>query len=279
MEKPSGSPKKHAMVTIVIPHYQTHDIIRLCLRSIRKFTPQFYKVIVVDNDSKDESLEYLKSVKWLHLIQRKEVVKRGSWAHGSALDIGLTDTQTEFFLALHSDVMIKDSSWLSKLLTPFQKNPALACVGTGKLEDVPATHRVFKKMGDIKGLLRFLKTNLLHNPDQFLPEYIRTTCAVYRTEILKKEKLSSLPREEQKMTSGQALYYELVQRIPNPLSSSGRIKKSDRPRKPRHHDFKPCAGCTKKNNSQRHTKDQKTTERRMDKKSFGRFNLGSVKTW
>ena len=212
MEKPGGSPKKHAMVTIVIPHYQTHDIIRLCLRSIRKFTPQPYKVIVVDNDSKDESLEYLKSVKWLHLIQRKEEVKRGSWAHGSALDIGLTDTQTEFFLALHSDVMIKDSSWLSKLLTPFQKNPALACVGTGKLEDVPATYRVFKKMGDIKGLLRFLKTNLLHNPDQFLPEYIRTTCAVYRTEILKKENLSFLPREEQKMTSGQALYYELVQR-------------------------------------------------------------------
>jgi len=200
------------MVTIVIPHYQTPDIIRLCLRSIRKFTPQPYKVIVVDNDSKDGSLEYLKSVKWLNLIQRKEVVKKGSWAHGSALDIGLKDTQTEFFLALHSDVMIKDSSWLSMLLTPFQINPALGCVGTGKLEDVPATNRVFKKMGDIKGLLRFLKTNLLHNPDQFLPEYIRTTCAVYRTEILKKENLSFLPREEQKMTSGQALYYELVQR-------------------------------------------------------------------
>lgn len=212
MENLGGSPKKHAIVTIVIPHYQTLDIIKLCLRSIRKFTPQPYKVIVVDNDSKDESLEYLKSVKWLHLIQRKKLVKRGSCAHGSALDIGLTDTQTEFFLALHSDVMIKDSSWLSKLLNPFQKNPALACVGTGKLEEVPATYRVFKKMGDIKGLLRFLKTSPLHNPDQFLPEYIRTTCAVYRTAILKKENLSFLPREEQKMTSGQALYYELVQR-------------------------------------------------------------------
>ena len=128
MEKPGGSPKKHALVTIVIPHYQTPDIIRLCLRSIRKFTPQPYKVIVVDNDSKDESLEYLKSVKWLHLIQRKEVAKR-VWAHGSALDIGLTDTQTEFFLALHSDVMIKDSSWLSKLLTPFQKKSCLSVCG------------------------------------------------------------------------------------------------------------------------------------------------------
>ena len=212
MEKPSASPKKQPLVTIVIPHYQTHDMIRLCLRSIRKFTSQPYQVIVVDNDSKDESLEYLKSVKWLHLIQRKEVLKKGSWAHGSALDIGLTNTQTEFFLVLHSDVIIKNPSWLNGLLTHLQQNPALACVGTGKLEDVPMAYRVFKKMGDIKGLLRFLKTNLLHHPNQLLPEYIRTTCAVYRTEILKKENLSFLPREEQEMTSGQALYYELVQR-------------------------------------------------------------------
>ena len=188
MEKPGGSPKKHALVTIVIPHYQTPDIIRLCLRSIRKFTPQPYKVIVVDNDSKDESLEYLKSVKWLHLIQRKEVAKKGSWAHGSALDIGLTDTQTEFFLALHSDVMIKDSSWLSKLLTPFQKNPALACVGTGKLEDVPAAYRLFKKMGDIKGLLRFLNTNLLHNPDAASPRvYSNYLCSLSNRNLKKRK--------------------------------------------------------------------------------------------
>lgn len=212
MEKLGDSLKKLPRVTIVIPHFQTRDIIRLCLRSIRKFTPQPYQVIVVDNDSKDESLEYLKSVKWLQLIRRKEVAKKGSWAHGSALDLGLKNTQTEFFLSLHSDVIIKDSSWLNKLLTPFQQNPALACVGTGKLEEVPAAYRVFKKMGDIKGFLRFLRTNLLHNPDQLLPEYIRTTCAVYRTEILKNGNLSFLPHEEQEMTSGQALYYELVQK-------------------------------------------------------------------
>ena len=212
MEKPGGSPKKHAMVTIVIPHYQTPGMIKLCLRSIRKFTPQPYTVIIVDNDSRDESLKYLKSVKWIQLIRRKEVAKNGSWAHGSALDIGLANTRTEFLVSLHSDVIIKSPFWLSTLLTPLQKNSSLACVGTGKLEDVPIAYRIFKKMGDLKGLLRFLKTKFFHQPDPLLPEYIRTTCAAYRTEILKNDTLSFLPREEQEMTSGQALYYELVQR-------------------------------------------------------------------
>jgi len=200
------------MVTFVIPHYQTRELITLCLRSIRKFTPQPYGVIVVDNGSMDESLEYLKSVKWITLIQRHDVGKQGSWAHGSALDIGLRNTQTELFLTLHSDVIIRDSSWLSKLLIPFQNNPALACVGTGKLENVSAAYRVFKKMGDIKGLFRFLKSDLLPIHTPLLPEYIRTTCAAYRTEILKKENLSFMPQEKQGMTSGQALYYELIQK-------------------------------------------------------------------
>ena len=48
--------------------------------------------------------------------------------------------------------------------------------------------------------------------NQSQPEYIRTICALYRTEILKKEHLSFLPIEEKGLTSGQALYYELVQR-------------------------------------------------------------------
>ena len=137
-------------VTIVIPHYQTGNLIKICLRSIRKYTLQPYEVMVIDNGSKDESLEYLCSLKWITLIQRNgESVKMGSWAHGSALDMGLKNTRTEFFLALHSDVIIKDGSWCNKLTTPFRKNPRLACVGSGKLEEVSAGSRLFKKMGDV----------------------------------------------------------------------------------------------------------------------------------
>ena len=46
--------------TICIVNYKTLHFTRLCLRSIRKFTKYPYEVIVVDNDSQDESLKYLK---------------------------------------------------------------------------------------------------------------------------------------------------------------------------------------------------------------------------
>jgi len=203
-------------VTIVIPHYQTLDLIKLCLRSIRKHTPQPYQVIVVDNGSKDASLQYLRSVEWIKLIQRNEGLKKmGSWAHGSALDLGLEHTQTDFFLALHSDVVVKDGFWLDLLTGPFQHNPRLACAGSGKLEEVSAPYRLFKRMGNVKGFYRLLVRsfgNTTASHEKFQPAYIRTTCALYRTDILKKEYLSFLPVEAKGMTSGQALYFNLVEK-------------------------------------------------------------------
>ena len=205
---PQPLPKPKA--TIVIPHYQTLALITLCLRSIRKYTQPPYKVIVIDNGSKDESLEYLKSVKWINLILREKVENNGSWAHGSALDLGLKNTFTDFFISLHSDVIIKDYSWLSRLVAPLEQNKDLVCAGTGKLEEISLAYQLLKKMGDIKGLFRFLKRKFTNMPDRPLPPYIRTTCAIYRTEILKKENLSFLPRKDLGMTSGQFLYYQLV---------------------------------------------------------------------
>ena len=49
--------------TICIVNYKTLELTRLCLRSIRKFTNYPYEVIVVDNDSGDESL----AVSYTHL--------------------------------------------------------------------------------------------------------------------------------------------------------------------------------------------------------------------
>ena len=207
---------KEKEVTIAIPHYQTCQIIKLCLRSIRKYTPQPYTVIVIDNGSRDDSLEYLRSVRWIKLIERsEEITKMGSWAHGSALDIGLENTETEFFLSLHSDVVIKDPMWLSTLTSPFQNSPRLACVGSGKLEEISTGYKLVKKIGDVKGLIRFLRRAFFYGKprdNEHQPEYIRTTCAMYQTEVLKQERLSFLPIEERGFTSGQALYYELVKR-------------------------------------------------------------------
>ncbi|MBN1124231.1 MAG: glycosyltransferase [Sedimentisphaerales bacterium] len=193
-------------------NYKTLTPVRLCLRSIRKFTRFPHKVIVVDNDSRDESLEYLKSLQWIHLIELnfKHVKRLGSEAHASALDIGLEHCNSEFFVAMHSDTIVKKENWLTELVGYFESNEQIACVGSGKLEDIPWWKTAVKKATNFKAL----KRRLFYNPqehDQYR-YHNRTICSLYRTEILQREKLSFLMGKEKHLTSGQGLYLALKDR-------------------------------------------------------------------
>jgi glycosyltransferase involved in cell wall biosynthesis len=102
-------------VTIVIPHYQTPDAIRLCLRSIRRYTASPYRVLVIDNGSTDGSLEYLRSVKWIECISGGAPNDVGA-AHAMALNIGADRVETPYFVVMHSDTYVHRGGWLSFLI-------------------------------------------------------------------------------------------------------------------------------------------------------------------
>ena len=214
--------------TICIVNYKTLDFTRLCLRSIRKFTKYPYEVIVVDNDSKDESVEYLRRLKWVRLIERPFQLGqlRGSYDQSAALDLGLAGCNTEFYVVMHSDTFVKKTGWLTDLVSFFGNDTKIACgertcpersrgsrtacVGSGKIELTPKWQVLLKKLTDIKALRR----KLFSSPSQRqqLRYYNRTICCLYQTEILRKEGLSFLMGNNEGFTAGQKLYYELIDR-------------------------------------------------------------------
>lgn len=198
--------------TICIVNYKTLDFTRLCLRSIRKFTNYPYEVIVVDNDSKDESLEYLRRLKWIRLIERpfQPGQLRGSFDQSAALDLGLAGCNTEFFVVMHSDTFVKKTGWLTELISHFKNAPGIACVGSGKIELTPLWLQLLKRFTDYKALLRSISSTPLQREQSRY--YNRTICCLYRTEVLRREGLSFLMGNSEGFTAGQKLYYELIDR-------------------------------------------------------------------
>lgn len=198
--------------TIGIINYKTLDFTRLCLRTIRKFTRRPCEVIVVDNDSRDSSLDYLKSLPWIRLIQRPPQANQfgGAYAHAAALDLALENCHTEFFLSLHSDAFIRRDNWLSELIGHFRGDPRIACVGSGKIESTAPWRQWLQKAGD----LRTLRRKLRREPDPLGIHryYNRTICCLYRTDVLRREGLSFTMDHDQGLTAGQKLYFELVDR-------------------------------------------------------------------
>ncbi len=207
-EKKSAASSRKGKATVCVVNYKTELLTRLCLRSIRKFTRYPADVIVVDNDSKDESLEYLRSLRWIRLIERPGFkASSGSEAHGTALDAGLQACGTEYFVAMHSDTFVHHEGWLEHLVQTAENHPAAVCVGAGKIDLKPKWQVMLKRATDIRKWLK--RWRAPGKRDQF---YIRTICALYRTDVLRENSLRFAMDVENGMTCGKQLYYELLDR-------------------------------------------------------------------
>lgn len=170
-----------AEVSILIPNYKTPEMTRLCLRLLRRHTDlRRVQVIAIDNNSGDESLAYLRDVNWIRLIERPEAAQeKGPEMHARALDLALKEVTTPYVLVMHTDTLIGDDRWLDFLLGKISGDETIAGVGSWKLEEVSAFKQFGKK---IESLFR----RLLGKKTKVEERYLRSHCALYRTELVKK---------------------------------------------------------------------------------------------
>ncbi len=200
------------LVTILIPNYKTLELDKLCLRLIRKFTDaNKIKVMVIDNDSKDASLDYLRSLAWIELIERPVIPNEGAIsAHSRALDMALDRVTTPYVLSIHTDTLVKHPRWLEFLIEQIEQSPNIAGVGSWKLESKSfwrrslksiernIQHFYFKLIGKTRHGLEGIGKNYY---------YLRSHCAMYRMDLLRKYNLNFSDGD---MVAGKALHQRLV---------------------------------------------------------------------
>jgi len=202
-------------VTVLLPNYRTPELTRLCLRLLRKHTPPGrIAVIAIDNDSADESTAYLRALDWITLIERPRVPAEKPWvAHARALDLGLARATTPYVLSIHTDTLVRDPGWIDCLLRPIAADAAVAGVGSWKLEvERRAWWRRWLKSVERRAQLAVLP--LIgkghgkvegHGENYF---YLRSHCALYRTDLLRRHGLSFTEGE---LPAGKAMHRRLEQ--------------------------------------------------------------------
>jgi GT2 family glycosyltransferase len=133
-------------VSILIPHYKTLELTKLCLRLIRTYTDlSRVKTIVIDNNSQDESSQYLETVNWITLLKRDQTGEGGPTAHARALDLGMGQVDTPYVLSIHTDTLVSHAGWLDYLIKKINARPNIAGIGSWKLEHKSAFARLLKK--------------------------------------------------------------------------------------------------------------------------------------
>jgi len=135
-------------LSIIILNYNSADYLKKCLESIQKSDIGNYKyeIIIVDNNSTDNSIELSKSLKILNTKYLILNTNKG-FAHGNNQGLTVTDSQSEYVLFLNPDTLVKKDT-LKKMTDFFNQNKnvdAATCqidlVLTKKMQ--PECHRGF----------------------------------------------------------------------------------------------------------------------------------------
>jgi GT2 family glycosyltransferase len=179
-------------IAVCIPHWQVQNLITVCLRSIRKHSAKYdLEVVVVDNGSLDGSLDYLRSVDWIRLIERPDEVHT-NWPGNvfTAWDLVLRQVPCDYYLGMHSDVFIKCDNWLDPFLREINAGPRVASAGSWKLElrnpfYMWQKHVVGYGVAKVKSLFgrkRHVTWKQGHYP--------RDYCALFRPDILLRHELT-----------------------------------------------------------------------------------------
>lgn len=137
------------MLSILIVNWNTRDLLRSCLVSIAKFPPKIpYEVIVIDNDSHDESLAMVQT----QFPSVRAVAAGGNtgYAHGNNLAFGLA--RGDWLLTLNPDTEFLDNS-LQKSIDCLAQHAEWGVLGIRQIGPDEKTQNSIRGWPSILGIL------------------------------------------------------------------------------------------------------------------------------
>lgn len=151
-------PGPKGLVSIVIPVCNQLELTKLCLESIDLNTTEDHELIVVDNGSAEDTVEYLAGRDKINLIRNSE--NRG---FAAACNQGMAAARGKYICLLNNDT-IMTRSWLSHLVHHLNSNPAALAVGpVSNFVSPPQLVDVsFQDIGDVERIAHSIRvTNWL----------------------------------------------------------------------------------------------------------------------
>lgn len=115
-------------VSIVIPAYNEENTIARCLRSVveQSLPRQHYEIILVDNNSTDNTIHIARTFPGIKIIQETTP------GVGAARARGWSEAQGEIIASTDADCAVP-KHWLRKIIAVFDHNPEIVAVSGGHL--------------------------------------------------------------------------------------------------------------------------------------------------
>lgn len=170
-----------AEVTIVIPAYGRLEKTKRCVDSVLKYTKGIdYELVLIDNGSTDDTLEYFQSVPW----ERKTIlhISQNMGSMYPSLLLGLKDFG-KYICSLANDIIVTEN-WLKNLLVCMDSDPKIGMVvpvssNVSNLQEVNLSYKTYHDMQAVAARFNRSDPQLWENRLRLI-----TPAALYRKEIL-----------------------------------------------------------------------------------------------
>jgi GT2 family glycosyltransferase len=172
---------KPGLVSVILLNLNGGDHLRECIESIRTCTGPMYELIVVDNGSKDESLDYLRSLSDIKLIENKENVGAPA-GRNQALALA----EGEYIVFLDNDTVVT-RGWLERFMACAGADPLYGVLGpmsnyvSGPQLVENATYRDY---GELQDFAR--RWSQAHANRAFLTGRLILFCLFVKREVIKR---------------------------------------------------------------------------------------------
>jgi len=185
-------------LAIIILNYKTPDLVLDCLVSLENEIAPGIKVIVVDNDSNDGSVDRIEadiaSNRWRGWVSVLRSPLNGGFSAGN--NLGIQSVEADAYLLLNSDTIIRTGA-IKQLLHAQTLHPDAGLIGPSMEDEhgdrtesafnliTPVTELVRSaQTGPISRILHRYDTRLEETDTPFQPGWIGFACVLIRREVI-----------------------------------------------------------------------------------------------
>ncbi len=111
---------KDTLVSIIIVNWNGKKWLEMCLSSIKKQTYTKLEVIIVDNNSSDDSIEFIKK----NYPDYKVIANKKNDGFAKGNNLGITESKGEYIILLNNDIYV-EPGYVEKFINAFKEIPNL----------------------------------------------------------------------------------------------------------------------------------------------------------
>lgn len=113
---------KQPPVSVVMPMRNASTTVFLALKSIQKQKYPIREIIIVDNVSRDNSVEIVRNYAKKSIIPITLIIRKKNKGAGSSFNEGVKNAKSSLVVLMHSDCILPTNNEITKLVTPTVKD-------------------------------------------------------------------------------------------------------------------------------------------------------------